>query len=126
MTLPGISNGHNFPGYDDHDEEEEQEDQAAGNGDAIPADIADEADYETRPRQREGPPVRRRRLLGSGGPRLPGLAELDRNIAADRASEVGGMFIKQEGGGRRIKLERDGRRGSGCSGGSSGGSRRSR
>lgn len=125
MSLPGISNGQDFPGYDD-DEEEEHE--AEGEEDPADADEGEE-DQQRQQHQRrvqEGPPVRRRRLLGSSGPRLPGLAELDRNIAADRvAMSEGAMFIKQEGG-RRIKLERDGRRGSGSTGGSSGGSRRSR
>lgn len=105
MSLPAIGTGHGFPGYE---EEEEQDD-----------DDNDDDDE----RRQEGPRVRRRRL--GSATRLPGVAELDRTIAADlAASSEAGRRVKLEEPGRRVKHEHD-RRGSGGSGGS-GASRRSR
>lgn len=125
MSLPGISNGQRFPGYDEEGPENE-DDEAEEDEDL---DVDDEETDETL-LQQDGPPVRRRRLT-SGTTRLPGLAELDRNIAADRAASEGGRFneagrfVKREdSSSRRVKMEYE-RRSSGCSGGS-GGSRRSR
>lgn len=124
MSLPGISHGHGFPGYDEEIDEEIDEDEEEEE-DLEDDDEADEDQHRHRQqhqRPQEGPPVRRRRL--GSGTRLPGVAELDRTIAADRAAEEGARLIKREEPSRRIKLEHD-RRGSGCSG-ASGGSRRSR
>ena len=103
LSLPGIGSGQGFPGYDEaEDEEGEDEDEE---------------------QQHTGPRVQRRRI--SQGTRLPGVAELDRTIAADYAASEGGRLVKQEESGRRIKHEHD-RRGSSVSGGSGGSSRRSR
>ena len=109
ISLPSIGNGRGFPGYEDGEEEEEDED-------------GEEQQQQQQQREEEGPRVRRRRL--GSGTRLPGLAELDRSIAAGFAAAEGGRLIKQEEPCRRIKHEQD-RRGSGGSGGS-GASRRSR
>ena len=105
MSLPSIGNGQGFPGYDEEEDDEE-------------------ADEELQ----EGPRVRRRRL--GSGTRLPGVAELDRSIAAGFAASEGGgggggRLIKREESSRRIKHEGD-RRGSVGSGSASGSSRRSR
>ena len=105
MSLPSIGNGQGFPGYDEEEDDDED----------------DEG-------QQEGPRVRRRRL--GSGTRLPGVAELDRSIAAGFAASEGGgggggRLIKHEEPSRRIKHEGD-RRGSVGSGSASGGSRRSR
>ena len=93
MSLPGIGNGQGFPGYDEvEDDEDEDEDEEQ--------------------QQLDGPRVRRRLVSGT---RLPGVAELDRTIAADMAISEGGRLIKQEEQpSRRIKQEHD-RRASGGS-----------
>ena len=81
VTIPPIKSEHtSFSAYDDDEEEIEHEDED------------------------EGPRVRRRRV--GGETRLPGVAELDGEIAA---------FLSKEGGGGRIKQEDEGdssRRGS--------------
>ena len=116
MSLPGIDNGQTFPGYNegaaaDIDNDTDNEDRDG--------DSSKEQLQQHQQQQHEGPPVRRRRL-GNSGPRLPGVAELDRSIAADFAAAAadGGrmVVVKQEDGNgiistRRIKLEGD-RRGS--------------
>ena len=106
MSLPGIGSGQGFPGYDDEEEEDDEEER-------------DEDDEQ----QQAGPRVRRRRI--GDGTRLPGVAELDRSIAADYAALEGGRLVKREEPSRRIKLELNRRRSS-VSGASVGSSRRSR
>ncbi len=116
IGLPGIGNGQGFPGYDDEDEDEEDE---------------DDDEQQQQQQEQHGPRMRKRRL--GSGTRLPGVAELDRSIAADAAFLEGGRLTKQEEPSRRIKQEEPSRRikhehdrkGSGGSGGS-GQSRRSR
>ena len=131
INLPSISNGQSFPGYVNaagagpNGDDDENDDNNDGEG------CCDGADNEQQ--QREGGGHVRKKRLGNGT-RLPGLAELDRTIAAEIAASEGGRLVtvKQEGGGggagggaqqqqscsRRIKHEH-GRKGSVGSGVSS-------
>lgn len=111
MSPHGIGNGRGFPGYDDEDDEEEDEDDE---------DEDDEQLQQVEPRAR-------RRRLGSGT-RLPGLAELDRSLAAGQiAASEGVRLIKQEEEvGRRINSCREHDRRGSAGSGASGRSRRSR
>ena len=114
MSLPGIGSGQGFPGYDDEDDEDDVYDDELLDED-VDVDVEDldgeelplaNQQQQQRPpsRREDGPRVRKRRL-GSGGTRLPGLAELDRSIAADLAAEEGGRLVvkQEESAGRRGK-----------------------
>ena len=108
MSLPGIGNGQCFPGYDDEEYEEDEEEEE------------DDEEDDDEQQQQEGRRVRRRRL-GSGATRLPGIAELDRTLSADKfAASEGVRMIKQEEeiGGRLSSCHGHDRRGSAASGAS--------
>ena len=82
VTIPPIKSEHTYSVYDDDEEETEQEDED------------------------EGPRVRRRRVGGGGGggeTRLPGVAELDGEIAAFLGRGGEGRIKQEEGEGGRSR-----------------------